>query len=118
MYARFRLNRPHEFSFGLTLEKDAGERLVWSPHTNQYDADFWSFHAMLYNQGKFEKIVVGDFQLQYGQSLVFGSGFSIGKGAETITTIRRNNTGLRPYTSVLETGFFRGAAFTYSLSPR
>ena len=118
VYARFRLNRPHDFSFGLTLEKDAGEPVVWSPPQKQYGADFWSFHAMLYKQGKFERIVVGDFQLQYGQSLVFGSGFSIGKGAETITTIRRNNTGLRPYTSVLETGFFRGAAFTYCLSQR
>ncbi|WP_017732960.1 ComEA family DNA-binding protein [Nafulsella turpanensis] len=117
VYARFRLNRPHDFSFGLTLEKDAGEPVEWNPRLKQYGADFFSFHAILYRQGNFSKIVVGDFQLQYGQSLVFGSGFSIGKGAETITTIRRNNTGLRPYTSVLETGFFRGAGFTYTLTP-
>lgn len=117
VYARFRLNRPHDFSFGLTLEKDAGEAVAWNPGSRQYGADFLSFHALLYNQGNLKKIVVGDFQLQYGQSLVFGSGFSIGKGAETITTVRRNNTGLRPYTSVLETGFFRGAAFTYSIAP-
>ncbi|CAN0211714.1 unnamed protein product, partial [Chrysoparadoxa australica] len=41
--------------------------------------------------------------------LVFGSGFSFGKGAETINTIRRNEIGIRPYTSSLESGFFRGA---------
>lgn len=118
LYTRFRLNRAHDFSFGFTLEKDAGEPIAWNPAQKQYGADFFSWHAMLYQQGRFRKIVVGDFQLQYGQSLVFGSGFSIGKGAETITTIRRSSTGLRPFTSVLESGFFRGAALTYRLSSR
>lgn len=118
LYTRFRLNRAQDFSFGFALEKDAGEPIAWNPPQNQYGADFLSWHAMLYHQGRFRKIVTGDFQLQYGQSLVFGSGFTIGKGAETITTVRRSSTGLRPYTSVLESGFFRGAGFTYRLSPR
>lgn len=118
LYTRFRLNRAHDFSFGLTLEKDAGEPIAWNPDKKQYGADFLSWHVMLYQQGRFRKLVAGDFQLQYGQSLVFGSGFSLGKGAETITAIRRSSTGLRPYTSVLESGFFRGAGFTYRLSSR
>ncbi len=115
LYARFRLHRAKDFSIGLTLEKDAGERLRWAPSQKQYGADYISFHALLYNMGSFSKIVVGDFQLQFGQSLVFGSGLSLGKGAETITTTRRSNIGIRPYTSLLETGFMRGAAFTYQL---
>lgn len=118
LYMRFRLNRPHDFSFGFTLEKDAGEQFAWQPGLKQYGPDFISFHSLLYNQGKFTRIVVGDFQLQFGQSLVFGSGFSLGKGAETITTVRRSNTGIRPYTSVLESGFFRGTAFTYQFLPQ
>jgi hypothetical protein len=117
LYTRFRLNRAHDFSFGFTLDKDAGEAIAWKPAQSLYGADFLSFHAMLYNKGRFRKLVLGDFQLQYGQSLVFGSGFNIGKGAETISTIRRSNTGLRPYSSVLESGFFRGAGLSYRLSP-
>lgn len=115
IYSRFRINRPYDFSFGFTLEKDQGETIEWNPKQKKYGADFYSFHAMLYEQGKFKKVVAGDFQLQFGQSLVFGSGFSIGKGAETITTVRRSNTGLRPYTSVLESGFFRGAGATFQI---
>ncbi len=116
LYSRFRLNRPHDFSFGFTMEKDQGETISWDPENRKYGADFISWHAMLFDQGRLKKVVAGDFQLQYGQSLVFGSGFSIGKGAETITTIRRSNTGLRPYTSVLESGFFRGAGATFQIT--
>lgn len=118
LYARFRLHRAKDFSLGFTLEKDAGEQLAWNPSNKQYGADFISFHALFHRAGPFSKVVVGDYQLQFGQSLVLGSGFSLGKGAETITSIRRSNIGIRPYTSLLETGYFRGAAFTYPLMAR
>jgi hypothetical protein len=53
--------------------------------------------------------------LQFGQGLVAASGFGVGKGGETINTVRRSDLGVRPYTSVLETTFYRGAAATYNL---
>jgi hypothetical protein len=115
LYSRFRISNPKDFSLGFTLEKDPGEQIIWDPSTNRYGADFWSAHFLLQNKGKFKNIVLGDYQLQYGQGLLFGAGFAIGKGAETITTVRRSNLGIRPYTSVMETGFFRGSAATYEL---
>ena len=39
----------------------------------------------------------------------------MGKGSESITTIRRSNLGFIPYTSINEFGYFRGAAVTTSL---
>lgn len=104
IYGRFRASRRNDFSLGFTFEKDAGETLD--------RMDFYSFHGMLENQGLFSKIIVGDFQMQVGQGLVFGSGFNPGKGAETVNTVKRNTLGVRPYTSVLETGFFRGVGVT------
>ena len=71
--------------------------------------DFWSAHLMLENQGKFRKLIVGDYQLQLGQGLLFGAGFGVGKGAETVNALQRVTLGIRPYTSVLEGGFLRGA---------
>jgi hypothetical protein len=41
----------------------------------------------------------------------------MGKGAETVTTVRRNQLGIRPYTSAMESGYFRGGAATYALGP-
>lgn len=115
LYMRFRLQQPADFSMGLTLDKDSGEQFTWDPKTKRYGFNFLSFHYTLYNKGNLKKLALGDYQLQFGQGLVFGSGFSVGKGAETITTVKRGSTGLRPYTSVLETGFFRGIAGTYGL---
>ena len=112
---RFKVSHSNDFSLGLTFEKDAGEQFVWDPETNRYGPDFISGHFMLENKGNFEKIVVGDYQNQFGQSLVTTAGFAVGKGAETVNTVRRNNLGLRPYTSVLEALFFRGAAATYKV---
>lgn len=114
-YARFRVNHTRDFSLGFTAEKDAGETYTWDPETHRYGADFYSVHFQLQNKGKIKNLIIGDYQIQYGQSLLLGAGFTVGKGGETITTVRRSNTGIRPYTSVIETGFFRGAASTYEV---
>ena len=67
------------------------------------------------NRGRLKNLIVGDFQMSAGQGLVMAAGFALGKGTETILTTYRATLGLRPYTSVLEAGFFRGAAATVNL---
>lgn len=116
IYTRFRVKHTDDFSIGFTTEKDAGEQFKWDPTRDQYGMDFWSFHAQLENQGRLKNIVLGDYQLQFGQSLLFGAGFAIGKGSQTVATARRSNLGILPYTSVLETNFFRGVATTIELN--
>lgn len=118
IYARFRVNHSKDFSIGFTMEKDAGEQFIFDKQTSRWGMDYYSFHLHLENKGRFKSLIVGDYQIQFGQSLLLGAGFSIGKGAETITTVRRNNLGIRPHTSVMESGFFRGAAATYAINNR
>lgn len=110
IYGRFRTSHRNDFSLGFTFEKDNGERFSFDD--GQKGFDFYSYHLMLENKLGFEKIMLGDFQMQIGQGIVFGAGFNAGKGAETVNTTKRNSLGLRPYTSVLEAGFFRGAGIT------
>ena len=117
LYARFRTSHFHDYSFGITAEKDAGERFTWNPGNRQYGPDFLSAHAVLYNRGRIKALAVGDYQLQFGQGLLVSGGFGVGKGGETVATVRRPNTGIRPYTSVLETIFLRGAAATVRVVP-
>lgn len=112
VYARFRIQHSRDFSLGFTIDKDAGEKFVWDPKTKRYGFNFLSYHFTLFNKGNWKAITLGDFQVQFGQGLVYGAGFSVGKGAETITTIRRSSIGLRSFTSAMEFGFFRGAAVT------
>lgn len=113
-YSRFRVSKSKDFSIGFTAEKDAGEELVWNTANKQYGMDFYSFHFQVQNKGRLKNLIVGDYRLQLGQGLVLNSGFNIGKGSETIATARKYNLGAMPYTSVLESGYFRGAAVTYN----
>lgn len=117
LYLRFRLQQSRDFSLGFTLDKDAGEQFEWDSQTGRYGFNFFSFHFTRYNIGKWKTISLGDYQASFGQGLVYGAGYSLGKGAETVPTIRRSSIGILPYTAALEFGFFRGAAATYQFSP-
>ena len=112
LYGRFRASHSTDFSLGFTFEKDPGESLTFDRSRNVNGFDFYSYHFQLYNRGTVKTLALGDYQLQFGQGLVFGAGFNPGKGAETVATIRRSSLGIRPYASVLESGFFRGGAVT------
>ncbi|WP_345235487.1 helix-hairpin-helix domain-containing protein [Hymenobacter saemangeumensis] len=118
MVLRYRVSHTKDFSLGLVAEKDAGEELRWRPSNGQYGADYVSAHFVLYERGKLKTLALGDYQLQFGQGLLLSSGLGVGKGAETITTLRRSSVGVRAYSSLLENSFFRGGAATYQLTPR
>ncbi|WP_242916305.1 hypothetical protein [Pontibacter liquoris] len=115
LYLRYRISHARDYSFGITAEKDAGEQFTWDSRTHRYGFDYYSAHLQFYNKGRFKAIALGDYQLQFGQGLLLSSGYSVGKGSETITTVSRPNLGIRPYSSVLEYAYFRGAAATYTL---
>lgn len=112
IYLRFRIQHARDFSMGITLDKDAGEQFTWDGKTARYGFNFFSFHFTRYFVGKWKTIALGDFQASFGQGLVFGAGYSLGKGAETVPTIRRSSIGILPYTAAMEFGFFRGIGAT------
>jgi len=105
IYTRYRLNYKKSFRAGFTLEKDAGESLSKGP-------DFYSAHAMYSGQTWLRRLVVGDYQALFGQGLTCWNGLAFGK-SPFISNVKRNGMGLRPYSSVQETNFFRGAAATF-----
>lgn len=113
VYARFRSASPGRFSVGFTAEKDAGEQFQWTKQIRGFD--FYSAHVQLINKGPIVNMIAGDYTAQFGQGLTLGGGFGIGKGSETITTLRRSSTGFMPYTSANEAGFFRGGAISVAL---
>lgn len=115
LYLRFRIQHPRDFSLGITLDKDAGEQFAWDRKSARYGFNFLSYHFTRYEVGDWKTITLGDYQASFGQGLVFGAGYSLGKGAETVPTVRRSSVGLIPYTAALEFGFFRGIAATRKL---
>jgi hypothetical protein len=111
---RYRNYQTNDFSFGVTMKKDAGEPIKFNLKKEYFLFDETSFHAAVYNQKRIKTILLGDYQLQFGQGLVLGGGMYLGKGAETILTAKKMGSGIRPHTSTSEYGYFRGVAFAYS----
>lgn len=112
MYYRLRSLVPGDFSVGLTGEKDAGEKITFAPGRRHWGFDFNSFHFQVQNKGILANLVLGDFQMQFGQGLILGGAFGLGKGGESVSTARRSSPGFLPYTSIDEHRYLRGAAFT------
>ncbi|MDB4286308.1 helix-hairpin-helix domain-containing protein, partial [bacterium] len=115
LYTRLRARYNQNFSFGITAEKDRGEEFRWDPSTQYFGYDYTSAHISLKDYGNLKNLVVGDYTLQFGQGLIFSRGLGFGKGAETINSVKMPGQGIRPYSSVNENQFLRGAAVTYAI---
>ena len=115
LYVRWQMRRRNDFSAGITVEKDAGETLGWSSAAGRYGADYHAAHVQVENQGALRQLTVGDYRVQTGQGLLFGSGFAVGKGAEPVRTAVQTQNTVRPHTAATENGFFRGVASTVRL---
>jgi len=111
-YSRLRYSYRTNLSLGVTGEKDAGEPFFKGAQKNGFD--FYSAHAF-FKGGKYLKAVaLGDYQVQIGQGLNLWSGYAFGKTAD-VTNIKKTANPLKPYTSVDETRFMRGAAVDLGL---
>ncbi|MFK7799019.1 MAG: ComEA family DNA-binding protein [Aureispira sp.] len=108
LYARYRLSYKDRLSLGVTMEKDAGEEFFAG--SNPQGFDYYSAHLYLKNLTKnVHSVAVGDYQVFFGQGLTIWGGFGIRKGAQVLD-IKRQSLPIRPYTSVNESIFMRGAA--------
>tara|TARA_B110000037_G_scaffold222504_1_gene297701 strand:- start:45850 stop:47919 length:2070 start_codon:yes stop_codon:yes gene_type:complete len=110
LYLRYRNRYKDRLSWGFTAEKDAGEEFFSG--TQKQGFDFYSGHLFVRKLWKFNALALGDYQVNVGQGLTVWSGFGIGKSADVMNG-KRFATGLRPYASVNESRFLRGAAANF-----
>jgi hypothetical protein len=110
LYFRYRHNYGNKLSYGVTGEKDAGEEFFRG--SNKQGFDFYSAHFFWQRDNKkLKTIALGDYEIRLGQGLAMWSGFGFRKSPMT-TNVKKNSNILRPYTSVNEYLFLRGAAVT------
>ena len=116
LYMRYRFKYQNYLSIGITAEKDAGEAFLINKkadqlfnQTNALGFDYYSAHFYIRNVGKINALALGDYHIQLGQGLTFWSGLAIGKSSN-VMSIKRNPMGIRPYASLDENLFMRGAA--------
>ncbi|PIO49200.1 MAG: hypothetical protein CMR00_00535 [[Chlorobium] sp. 445] len=89
------------FLISALAEKDVGEVSLF---------DFTS--ATLYARDLYnlKSLVIGDFNLAFGQGLAMQTGRAFFKSPEAVATVKRSLRQVRPYTSTAEQNFFRGLA--------
>ena len=108
IYSRIRFTHQKNLSVGVTMEKDPGEQFFGK--TQPYGFDFYSAHAYYSNTNKLvRKVALGDYQMEIGQGIAFWTGYAFNKTVDAVG-VRKNARGIRPYASVDETRFMRGAA--------
>jgi hypothetical protein len=95
---------------GFNAEKDAGEQFFKGNQQNGFD--FYSAQIQIKNVWRFKQIIIGDYQANFGQGLTFGSGLSARKSAYVLN-VNRYFQSIRPYRSINEFEFMRGAAINY-----
>lgn len=107
---RYRYQFLNGISYGVTMEKDPGEKYI-QPGA-KLGVDYISAHIFLENQGPFRFIALGDFEVNLGQGLINWQSFGVGKSV-AVNNIKRSAQVFRPHTSVIEDNFFRGAGATF-----
>ena len=112
MFTRYRYNYSNVLFASLNMEKDAGEPLSFRKGGRGFD--FYSANISYRGNGIIRKLIAGDYALQFGQGLSMWAGAGFGKGAN-LSTIAKQDVGLRPYSSVNESLFMRGIAGTFGL---
>ncbi len=97
---RYRGQISPALGMGFLAQKDAGESQI---------TDFTSFYLQWHKPiSTLYKIIVGNFVNQWGQGLIQAGGFSLGKSYESIISTQKFHQGSIPYSSSVESGFYRG----------
>jgi hypothetical protein len=94
---RWSFNWHNRIRFGVSADKDAGER----------GYDFWSPYLFIKDMGVLKELAVGNIKAQFGQGLLLGGGFSVGKSM-ALSSMSRQTQGLKPHSSTGEYGYLRG----------
>jgi len=113
LYFRYGFNYKAKMQWGIVLEKDAGEK-IWNPGNK--GIDYASFHFLLKDQKRIKSLVVGDYNLKFGQGLVCASSFSLGKSL-TGTSLEQTGTAMSRHFSASESKFFRGLGASFVIKP-
>lgn len=114
LYLRYKLYHENRFRITLLAEKDAGETLFSG--SNPQGFDFYSGHIHLKEYSRTIKdIIIGDYNVSFGQGLVLHNGFGSNKSAY-VMDIKKGGRKLKSYSSINEINFNRGIATTLQVA--
>jgi hypothetical protein len=98
-YTRLKAEFGETVKAGFLLDKDPGEK---------YYNDLTSGYISTKGMGIFNKIILGDYSVQFGQGLSIWSAYSFSKSSNAIYPVKKNPNYLKEYSSSDENRFLRG----------
>lgn len=108
IYTRYRYKFGPHLSYGITAEKDAGEAFFKGSQKQGFD--YYSAHFFIRRKSSLVRaLALGDYEVKMGQGLISWDGLAFAKSA-SVMNVKKTGPFLKPYSSVNETSFKRGAA--------
>ena len=108
---RYGFDYKDQLQWGVVLEKDPGE-LWWNGEKG--GIDYVSMHLLVKDAKRRNTLILGDYKVRFGQGLVCGSAFSLGKNTSGGTPELSGPLISRHFSSS-ELNFFRGVALRWTL---
>ncbi len=94
------------FSAGFTAEKDTDEKfLSGKPPIPDFCSGYFCYNG----SGFLQKVILGDYSMQFGTGTLINTSFMTGFSVAELATVTSQSK-INPYTSTDENNFFRGAA--------
>jgi hypothetical protein len=114
-YVRYRFQYGQYLRAGFTAEKDPGERFFGDGSPLGFD--FYSFFVFMQQiNSRVKAVALGDYAVSLGQGLILHNDFGAGK-TSYVMNVKKSGRSIRPYSSVNEVNFFRGAGTVLQLAP-
>ncbi|MCX6120989.1 MAG: helix-hairpin-helix domain-containing protein [Ignavibacteriales bacterium] len=95
-----------ELEVGMLTKKDPGERNV---------TNFSTYFAGFSIPSLAAHFIIGDYQMEAAEGLIFWRSSAFGKGSDVIAPARKNGGGIHPYLSSDENSFFHGISASIGL---
>lgn len=108
---RLHLQHPMGWGLGYIINKQPGETSFYTSPLHHSEVQRERFHWSWSGQNRLQKLIIGDYEVGYGEGLMLDAGFSMGHG-DVAQVIMGNNRGLRPHTSLAKVAL-RGVAATW-----
>lgn len=114
LHFRYKYQFSNRMYYGLSGEKDAGEKM-FGPNSKA-GFDFYSGYLFWKTSTFIQSIALGDYHVNLGQGLILYTGFGFNKTPE-VSAIKKEGRVIKPYSSINEYRFMRGAALTSTFGP-
>ncbi len=96
---KIRIRHLNKYDIGISTKKSAGEAFVWDHRSHIYGFSVYRVHLMLEDKGLFKRLIIGSYDIGYGEGLINETGFSMDDDSDNIKLIKTKNTGIQLQTS-------------------